>query len=122
MEAKSDKKGAKCTHCGKMGHIRRFCRDYNKQMSQKEHCVKRQPEKENMAEKGKKTSKRGESLGFVMHVSAANASSSSNDVWVIDSGATCHMCHNRNLLNDYAQFEDNVHVRLGDGKILHIRG
>ena len=56
MAEKSDKKGPKCHHFGTIGHIRR-CRDYNKQISQKEHCVKRQSEKANMAEKVRKNHK-----------------------------------------------------------------
>ena len=38
--------------------------------------------------------------------------------WIIDSGATCHMCANREFFGDLQPLEEPVDVTLGDGRIL----
>ena len=42
-----------------------------------------------------------------------------NDVWVIDSGATCHMTNDRSLLRDIQELTKPIEVQLGDGKVVN---
>ena len=51
----SDQKGNKkfkCHHCGKLGHIRRFCKDFNKDKNKKEYGNKGNKNKGNQSQKG----------------------------------------------------------------------
>ena len=49
---KGNKKFIKCHHCGKLGHIRRFCKDLNKDKSKKEPGNQGNKNKGNQVEKG----------------------------------------------------------------------
>ena len=35
--------------------------------------------------------------------------------WIIDSGATCHMCNDEYLFMDYESLKAPLNVKLGDG-------
>ena len=35
--------------------------------------------------------------------------------WIIDSGASCHMTFEKNILEGYRELEASEHVGLGDG-------
>ena len=118
---KGNKKFIKCHHCGKLGHIRRFCKDLNKDKSKKEPGNQRNKNKGNQVEKGQQ-GPRKESLGLVVQNLAASACEINRKTWIVDSGATCHMCNNKALLEDFVEFDETVDVMLGDGKVLHATG
>ena len=40
-------------------------------------------------------------------------------MWVIDSGATCHMTNDRSLLRDIQELTKPIEVQLGDGKVVN---
>ena len=118
---KGNKKFIKCHHCGKLGHIRRFCKDLNKDKSKKEPGNQGNKNKGNQVEKGQPGSRK-ESLGLVVQSLAASACGINSKTWIVDSGATCHMCNNKALLEDFVEFDETVDVMLGDGKVLHATG
>ena len=37
------------------------------------------------------------------------------DSWIVDSGATCHMCNNKALFANLQQLKEPLEVTLGDG-------
>ena len=117
--SRTDRKSIKCHHCGKFGHIRRFCKDLNKDKIAKE--SKSPLNKGQQAGKGQSGS-RSESLGFVAQSLAANTCGVNSETWIVDSGATCHMCNNKALLEDFVEFNEHVDVMLGDGKVLNAVG
>ena len=117
---KGNKKFIKCHHCGKLGHIRRFCKDLNKDKS-KEPGNQGNKNKGNQAKKGQPGSRK-ESLGLVVQSSAASACGINSKTWIVDSGATCYMCNNKALPEDFVEFDETVDVMLGDGKVLHATG
>ena len=43
-------------------------------------------------------------------------------VWIVDSGATCHMCNDRSMFMDLKQVGPNERVTLGDGNSLGVAG
>lgn len=45
-----------------------------------------------------------------------------SDDWLIDSGATSHMTHNKSLFKTYKAFNVPQKVSLGDGHILEVVG
>ena len=119
-DQKGNKKFIKCHHCGKLGHIRRFCKDFNKDKNKKEYGIQGNKNKGNQVEKGQSGPPK-ESLGLVQSL-AANARGINSETWIVDSGATCHMCNNKALLEDIVKFDETVDVLLGDGKVLNATG
>ena len=123
------KKGPKCHHCGKYGHIRRNCRKF-------------------AAEAKSDSSEKGDTKGVKQHAKAAkvredDSSSSDNDsdseiglvtrhalttsagrqdTWIVDSGATCHMSNDRRLFVELRDLEKPLKVTLGDGHDLNAVG
>ena len=44
------------------------------------------------------------------------------DTWIVDSGATCHMCHNVMLFVELNSLKQSLEVSLGDGCVLEATG
>ena len=53
---------------------------------------------------------------------SANTSDQSTDAWLIDSGATCQICNNRELFVQYEVFGKPQEVSVGDGYTLEATG
>ena len=85
-----NKKGPKCFHCGKFGHLKRNCRLLGE-------SVKRDYPKKNgfLTKKTKMEpsySKNEHVVGlFAHHALTTNYNEKSS--WIVESIATCHMCH-----------------------------
>ena len=88
-------KGPKCHHCGKFGHIRRNCNEWVKEKSaSNEKEARSNTLRVNKAEVRRRdsSSSDGDCVGFMVnHVLSANSAGPLNK-WIVDSGATCHMC------------------------------
>ena len=129
MSLKHKKRGPQCHHCGKFGHIQRNCRDRKKeekpQNSDAEYHHRRPnykpKQKANSAEIREQESS-SEEVGLVhQHVFAAggvNEPTQSGTQWIIDSGATSHICSDRNLFTDLKKLNHPLDVVLGDGRAL----
>ena len=93
-------KGPKCHYCGRFGHIRRTCKEWDRKKSdssQKE--SKNVKLKANRAEVRRRdsSSSDSDSIGLMVnHVMSASSTGRLND-WIVDSGATCHMCNDDKL-------------------------
>ena len=101
---KYKKKGPKCYNCGKFGHIKRNCRaplktEGDSSTEQKAHTAKVESD--------------DESVGLV--VQHAMSSHTKTDSWIVDSGATCHMCNSRSNFVEYKSLDTPLKVKLGDG-------
>ena len=107
-----DKRGVRCHNCGKLGHIQRNC-----------YAAERQPagsdvKKSERFKKGQ-SSRSGVSVGLLASTHAALAAESSKDStvnWIIDSGATCHICCNKSMFVEVKTLEAPEIVTLGDGR------
>ena len=119
VASKPDRRSVKCHHCGKFGHIRRFCKDLNKDKGTKD--SKSPANKGNQVAKGQSGS-HNESLGLVLQSLTVSACGIDSEKWIVDSGATSHMCNNKALLEDFVELSEPVDVMLGDGKILNAIG
>ena len=115
---KSKKKGPRCHGCGKFGHIRRFCKDLDKGKQTKES----KPVQHKANDAKDNTESDIESLGLVTQALTADVRDNNGETWIVDSGATCHICNNRDLLDDFGKLNNSVEVQLGDGKVLNATG
>ncbi len=100
------KRGIRCHCCGKLGHIQKDCwknSDKSKKYQQKPGVKKKNEE--------------GNSIGLIAseHALAAESDSQVNN-WIIDSGATCHICCNKTMFDEIHDMDKPQTVTLGDGK------
>ena len=99
-------KGPKCHKCGKHGHIKRYCRSTFVDKSQYKY-----KQKANAAEsKHVESSSDSESVGLV--VQHVMTSYFKKNAWIIDSGATCHMCNDKSAFVKYEELQTPLEVVL----------
>ena len=53
-------------------------------------------------------------------VTIHSLSATSRGNWIIDSGATCHMCNDRELFRELSHLRKPQEVTLGDGHVLEV--
>ena len=101
------KKGPRCYNCKRFGHYQQDC----KQRDMKDHSLKSSHHSSSYGSRSKNhyrsancvTSKRrpddsseSDDVGLVIdHVLTTKPSSTMNGKWILDSGATCHICSDR---------------------------
>ena len=63
-------------------------------------------------------------VGLVFqHVLSADVANKQADTeWIIDSGATCHVCHDRSLFTELQNLKQPLDIILGDGHTLKATG
>ena len=103
-QKKGTKKPFTCHFCHKPGHYKKDCRKY---------LASLRKQGANATEKREPPSNDGEAF-VTIHALAANSSGS----WIVDSGATCHMCNDKNLFVDLRHLSNPQQVTLGDGSSL----
>ena len=83
------RKGPHCHHCGKFGHIKRNCYDLIR-------TKRSDAQRANKAEVKQRdsSSSDSESTGSLVHHALSASVKNRSDSWIVDSGATCHMCNN----------------------------
>lgn len=108
----SSKKQLTCHFCKKPGHFKRDCRKYAAQLQTNE---KRDKTKHSASKAATKySSSSDDEAMLVSH--ALMATSRGN--WIIDSGATCHMCNQKDLFRELNHLTRPQEVSLGDGHVL----
>jgi len=109
----------KCYNCGKMGHIQRYCR------------AKKEGQDKDEGQKERKDSQRqrvtvsvddnsdtdSDDFGLV-NATDCVLSVSSECEWIVDSGATSHMCSNKKAFTTLYQLKEPIKVTVGDGRAL----
>ena len=126
---KTESRGPKCYGCQRYGHIRRNCPE-NMYSS----AAPKSFEHRNLVKKGRnvvhltRDELESESdsehtvVGLVTcHVLSAVESNEANS-WIVDSGATCHICNNKQSFLEFHSSERPQHVTLGDGHSLSAIG
>ena len=118
-----NKRGPRCHFCKKFGHIQR-------------NCPKRERKPEGLYQRDKNSKHRvystkaktrdaegpdssSEEIGLVVqHALSTGTESSPRTTWIVDSGATCHVCNERSSFVDLYDLEKPLDVTLGDGHTL----
>ena len=108
-------KPRRCTYHGKLGYIKKFCREHKADQKEKK-------EKPKAATTTTRKDSDSRSSGLIASHALSVSSSSEQGTWVVDSGATCHMCHDSKWFTTLNQLQDPVDVVLGDGRALTTTG
>ena len=122
LATRVNKKKLRCHFCNKIGHFKRDCAEFAKVKDQSKPV---QTQKKTKVGAFKLTitadnadnenSSDSESTGVVVqHV--LSACFNGHDQWILDSGATCHMCNNTASFDDLQPLPKSLNVTLGDGR------
>ena len=117
LSLKHKGRGPRCHFCNKFGHIQRNCheRQHNKSAPDSQDQMSgKQKHKVYSAETRSKHAQ--DEVGLVMYAFSAELSCRSS--WIIDSGATTHVCNNCNQFIEMKQMESPLEIILGDGRTL----
>ena len=110
LVAKS-KKQFTCHYCKKPGHIKRDCRKFAQAQSGENAGKQRNPPRPNKKELS----------SDAMLIGNAFVARSKSD-WIVDSGATSHMCNDQRMFTELRQLGSDEKVTLGDGSTLEVAG
>ena len=95
----------KCHFCGKIGHFKRDCRKFLATQAQ-----------------GKQSANSTEEKRDEILVTTHALTTTEKGAWIVDSGATAHMCNDVSLFTDMKKLEPPIQVTLGDGRSLEGKG
>src|SRR5690606_23690226 len=97
----------KCYYCKKLGHTKNECFKLKRKQAV--------PQRQSAVQ-----SKYENNSAQLFLVEAPVFSGLKEDVWLADSGASNHMCHNRRLFLNYKLLDHPKTVRLGDSKSIPV--
>ena len=100
------KKTIKCYNCGKVGHYKKNCR------------VPIDKTKRNYRSDAKFVNVETTQERNITMFASAFSCNSSKSSWIIDSGASQHMCTDRNLFSEISNLPNGIPVEVGDGRNL----
>ncbi len=106
-KAKFKGRSLKCHYCKKVGHFQR-------------NCLERAKDERKADQKGRrKFITRKEEALVTSHVLGVSKPAQH---WIVDSGATCHICNAKELFDDFNYVEKPQQVTLGDDRKLEVIG
>ena len=97
----------KCYECGKTGHIRKNCYTYLRK-------IKSQSSNINNAN----ITINDNDDNVTVFASALTSFDNCNNSWIIDSGASQHMCNDKNSFSKLTKLSQPIQIVIGDGKKL----
>ena len=127
MTLKHKKRGPRCHFCNKFGHIQRNCREREKKLSLEGRGPGNYQSKSTKHKINSTNARRqlddtdSDEVGLVVqHVLSTDVVNQQVDTdWIVDSGATCHVCHDRSLFTDLENLKQPLDIVLGDGRSLN---
>lgn len=106
----------KCYHCGKMGHIERYC--WAKKEGQSTGGKKEGQKATVSVTEQNSDSDDSALVNTTNQALPVSKTDKNNEVWIIDSGATSHMCCDKKSFAALYQIKDPIEVMVGDGRAL----
>ena len=124
MTSHSRKKGPKCHHCGRFGHIKRNCWELKAKTDgdQKDGKGSKHKAYKAQVKQREHSDESDESSVLVVSHALSVSSIEAQDSWVIDSGATSHMCNDEKLFVELCSLDEPQEVTLGDGHTVEATG
>ena len=111
------RKGPRCHYCKRFGHIQRYCNE--RVQNEKKLTSTNQHEKKHRVHKVevKQTvsSDSDSDVGLVVGHALSFGGSRSLRNWIVDSGATCHICNDDSQFVNLNTLEKPMDITLGDG-------
>ena len=114
-------RGRACFHCGKPGHIRKNCYDFKAEKRRKEKRENPTASQKAAASVAREDSHSDSEESVLISIddrALYTTSSHEQSTWIVDSGATTHMCHDKQSFTNLYQLENPIDVVLGDGRAL----
>ena len=110
----------KCFHCKKPGHIKRNCCLLAAEIAKSKGNSRSKGSytKTDKATIGRHIDSESDALVVQQALQAGRGIGS----WIVDSGATCHMCSNKELFSELCPVTKKTDVTLGDGRQLEATG
>ena len=133
VKHKPHRKGPKCHYCHKYGYIQRFCKEREKAAQSTNPKDNSTVNKHHRTTSSVKTShkvnsasvkKRSDSeldsdeAGLVVKHALSVLETTHESQWIIDSGATSHMCTDQRMFTELHPLSKSLEVKLGDGHVL----
>jgi hypothetical protein len=108
----------KCRNCGKLCHKAAQCKSKQVQGEKCNYCKKSGHVKANCFKLLRRNSGMNISSGmaYVVLSSMTKIEDFGNDIWIGDSGASCHYCNNDAALYDYPMISEDITV--GNGNVM----
>lgn len=100
------KKPFTCHFCHKPGHFKRDCRKWAQAQKKKKETRISTKTKQSANAADAKSTVYSDSDGESMLVATQALSSVSRGKWIVDSGATCHMCSDKEQFSDLTQLRE----------------
>lgn len=111
------KKKIVCHHCGKVGHVKRNCHQF---LSDEKKSKSQGRQRAHQVTVKDTSESDGESDALM--ISHKVLSTSATSKWIVDSGATCHMCSDSGLFESLKNLKHPIDVSVGDGRTLKATG
>ena len=116
---KFPKNNSGCFECGRQGHIRKNCYKFiAKQKKKSGDGTKPGASKVNVVE----NSRKDDVILYANNYAAFSRNIDKNCTWILDSGATQHMCNDKNFFSNFEEIEGTSLVEIGDGTPLVAQG
>ena len=120
-------KGPKCYGCQRFGHIQRNCPERTRFSAESEYRKPFRKGRKGVKNEVNHTRENGTDseenvIGLVTYHVLSAVETNETDSWIIDSGATCHICNNRQSFVNFHTLEKPQEVTLGDGHTLSATG
>ena len=113
-ERRSKRRLITCHFCRKPGHIKRECWKLAQLQAAKGAGKKAERFKHAANSATRKRADETTSSGDALVIGHALAATS-KDIWIVDSGATCHMCNDETFFSELNTLNEPQEVSLGDG-------
>ena len=107
-------KGPQCYHCKQYGHIQANC-------PERADKAEEAKSKQGGAEKGKGSGKPKKRKVGLVTTHALSAAGPNHD-WIVDSGATCHICSSKELFQEFQTLSQPTKITLGDSRTVEATG
>ena len=124
-EQRIRRKGVRCHYCKRIGHFKRDCFELaadRKAGSEKKNSRQSANKAEVKRNQRDSSTSESDSVGVVTRHALSTTIVNQKESWVIDSGATCHMCNDDKLFVEIRCLKQPQEVTLGDEHVLEATG